>query len=105
MMTLRELQTQLMDDYGITAKWLESGGGQWALEIQVGDYSEFGEWLYVGAPSSFTFANELDVPVAIVDATLDDNGETDIHWEDVPIGDVARMVAREMLERTGILLP
>ena len=105
MMTLRELQTQLMDDYGITSKWLETGGGQWALEIQVGDSSEFGEWLYIGAPSSFTFANEFDVPVAIVDVTLDDNGETDIHWEDVPIGDVARMVAREMLERTGILLP
>ena len=105
MMTIRELQTQLLNDYGIAARWAESGGGQWALEIQLGDSSEFGEWLYVGAPSSFPFANELDVPVATVDATVDDNGDTDSYWEDVPIGDVARMVARDMLERTGILHP
>lgn len=103
MMTLRELQTQLMTDYGITAKWVETGGGQWALESQVGDSA----WIYIGAPTEFPFANELDIPVATVSATLYDSVEdtTDSYCEDISIGDMARMVASDMLSRTGMLHP
>ena len=104
MMTLRELQTQLMTDYGIRSRWIESGGGQWCLLVQIGDSSEHGEWLEIGS-LEFDLVNEYDIPVSTFAATLVENGDTDVWSDSVSAHDMARMVAREMLERTGILLP
>ena len=103
-MTLRELQTQLMEYYGITAKWVETGGGQLALEIHVSDVGDYGAYLYIGS-EEFEFINELDTPVSTVSGTMDDNGFTDSFADNVPIGDMARLVAGEMLARTGMLNP
>lgn len=104
MMTIRELQTQLMDDYGIKSEWMESGGGQWCLTVQVGDSSRYGEWLEIGS-LEFDLVNEYDTPVTMFSATLVDNGNTDSYGDYYPARDMARIIAREMLTRTGILHP
>ena len=104
MMTLRELKVQLLADYGIRSQWVESGGGQWCLLVQVGDSSEHGEWLEIGS-LEFELVNEYDTPVTMFSATLVENGDTDIWSDSIGAHAMARMIAREMLERTGILLP
>lgn len=104
MMTLRELKVQLLADYGIRSEWVESGGGQWCLTVQVGDSSEYGEWLEIGSLEC-DLVNEYDKPVSTFSATLVENGDTDPYGDDIPVDSMARMVAREMLERSGMLLP
>jgi hypothetical protein len=104
MMTLRELQEQLRDHYGIRSEWVESGGGQWCLTVQVGDSSDYGEWLEIGSLEC-DLVNEYDKPVSTFSATLVDNGDTESYGDDIPAGSIARYVAREMLERSGMLLP
>jgi hypothetical protein len=104
MMTFRELKAQLLADYGIRSEWVESGGGQWCLTVQVGDSSEYGEWLEIGSPE-FNFVNEYDTPVTMFSVTLVENGDTELWGESIGAHAMARLVAREMLERSGMLLP
>jgi len=104
MMTIRELQTQLIDDYGIKSEWVDSGGGNWCLTVQVGDTSEHGEWLDIGS-LDYVHNIGIDTPVGTFSATLVENGDTDIYSDAIAAHDMARTVAREMLTRTGILHP
>jgi hypothetical protein len=104
MMTLRELKAQLLSDYGIRSEWVESGGGQWCLTVQVGDSSEYGEWLEIGSLEC-DLVNEYDKPVTTFSATIVENGDTDSYGDDIPAERLPAMVAREMLTRTGILHP
>ena len=104
MMTIRELQSQLLDDYGIRSQWVESGGGQWCLLVQVGDSSKHGEWLEIGS-LEFDLVNEYAIPVGTFSATLVENGNKDSYGDDILAERLPAMIAREMLERTGILLP
>ena len=104
MKTIRGLQAELMADYGIRSKWIESGGGKWCLLVQVGDASEHGEWLEIGSLEC-PLVNEYDKPVTTFSATLVVNGDTDSYGDAIDANDMARLVAREMLERSGILLP
>ena len=104
MMTIRELQEQLLDDYGIRSEWIESGGGQWCLLVQIGDSSEFGEWLEIGS-LEFDLVNEYAIPVSTFSATLVENGDTDSYGDEILAERLPAMIAREMLERTGILHP
>jgi hypothetical protein len=104
MMTFRELRAQLLADYGIRSEWVESGGGQWCLTVQVGDYSEYGEWLEIGSLEC-DLVNEYDKPVSTFSATIVENGDTDSYGDDIPVDSMSRYVAREMLERSGMLLP
>ena len=106
MMSIRELQTQLMEDYGITGKWIETGGGQWALEIHLSDVSDegYGVYMYIGS-EEFDFVNELDTPVATVSGEISKDGSEYGLFFDVPIGDMARQVAADMLALSGMLNP
>jgi hypothetical protein len=100
MMTLQELQTQLMDDYGITATWLQTGGGQSALEVRLDDNT----WGYVGS-NEFRFINKLNVPVSVANLSIDEDGSNYEYLEDLPIERMALKIAHAMLARTGVLNP
>jgi hypothetical protein len=43
--------------------------------------------------------------VSTFSATLVENGDTDSYGDDIPADSMTRYVAREMLERSGMLLP
>lgn len=98
MMTIRELQTQLVNVYGIESEWLESGGGQWCLSVQVGTASQHGEWLEIGS-LEFDLVNEYDIPVHTFSATLVDNGDTDLYSDSIPGHAMAKNIANEILKR------
>jgi hypothetical protein len=106
MMTLRELQKQLMTDYGITAKWLDIGFGHWVLEVHLSDVSDegYGVYMYIGS-EEFNFINELDTPVSTVSGEISRDGIEDGLFFNVPIGDMARKVAADMLALSGMLNP
>ena len=104
MMTIRELQTQLLNDYGIRSEWIACGGGNWCLTVQIGDSSEYGEWLEIGS-LDYIHNVGMDTPVNTFSATLVDNGNTDMYSDGIEVHDMARTIARDMLERTGILHP
>jgi hypothetical protein len=85
MMTLSELREELMNDYGITAKWVETGGGQYALEVRLDDNT----WGYVGS-NEFEFVNELNTRVSRANLSIDEDGSNYEYIEDLPIERMAR---------------
>ena len=99
MLTIRELQAQLLDDYGILSEWIESGGGQKCLLVKIGDSSEHGEWLEIGS-LEFNFVNEYAIPVSTFSSTLVVNGDTDMYSESIKAHDMARTIAREIIVRS-----
>ena len=100
MLTIRELQTQLLDDYGVHSEWIESGGGQRCLLVKIGDSSEYGEWLEIGS-LEFNLINEYDIPVSTFASTLVVNGDTDMYSDGIKAHDMARTIAREIIVRSG----
>ena len=93
-MTIRELQTQLMHDYGIRSEWIQTVGGNWCLSVQVGDTSEHGEWLEIGS-LDYVHNVDMDTPVTTFSATLVDNENTDIFSDSIEAHDMARTIAHE----------
>lgn len=100
MLSFQDLQEKLMEDYGIRSDWIHVGGGQWNLIVRIGDK----EYMYIGS-DEFDGVSQFDVPVSTVAGEFDLDGTENGIFHDVPISDMARMVASEMLARTGMLHP